>query len=154
MKTTSCLVTFCSLFLVGACATKQPYSTAAEINEECIIEMEAARTAIQLRDKGKTRDYMASTLPPLDKNSSRLLVQLHQIVDESFHYSELNEVIYPTYRFEMCVRQLTGKTYPRSIQNVHSKLMACQQQYGKQASTAATQCVTGAIDQNNLPASN
>ena len=154
MKITSCLLLLGSLLFFAACATKDPNSSAKEINQECIIEMEAARTAIHLRDKGKTQQEMAATLPPLDKNSSRLLVQLHQIIEESYRYPGLNEVIYPTYRFELCVRQLTNKPYPRDIKTAFTSLMDCQQRYGMNASTAATQCVTSALDQTNLPASN
>jgi hypothetical protein len=154
MKITSCLLLLGNLLFFAACATKDPYNSAREINEECIVEMEAARTAIHLRDKGKTQQEMAATLPPLNKSSSRLLVQLHQIIEESYRYPALNEVIYPTYRFELCVRQLTNKPYPADIKMAFPTLMGCQQQYGRHASTAATQCVTSALDQTNLPASN
>jgi hypothetical protein len=146
MKIVSCLVPVTCLFIVSACATKKPYPSAKEINEECILEMEAARTAIRLRDKGKSQQEMAATLPPLNKDSTRLLVYLHQIVDESYRYPKLNEVIYPTYRFELCIRRLTNKPYPDDIERVYANLMECQQQYGNKASNTATRCVTAAFD--------
>ena len=149
MKIISYLVPLSSLLLFSACATKDPNSSAREINQECIIEMEAARTAIHLRDKGKTQQEMAATLPPLEKNSSRLLVQLHQIIEESYRYPQLNEVIYPTYRFELCVRQLTNKPYPRDIKTAFTNLMDCQQKYGMNASTKATRCVSAVFEKNS-----
>lgn len=136
------------VLLISSCAAKQPFSNAKEINEQCMLEMEAARTAIRLRDKGKSRQDLAQSLPQLNKDSSRLLVFMHEILNEVFHYRQLNEVIYPTYRFELCSRQLTHKDYPYNIQKVYPDLLECQEKFGKKASSEGTHCIITSFQAN------
>lgn len=136
------------LFFTG-CAEKKPFTTANQINEECTLEMEAARTAVLLRNDGMSRDDLSRTLPPLNKDSSRLLVFMHEILGEVYKYKDLNEVIYPTYRFELCSRQLTNKPYPYTITQIYPALLACQSRFGKNASTDATKCVLSGFQSGN-----
>lgn len=126
---------------LSACSNKKPFSTAREINQECMLEMQTAVTAIRLRDRGKSKQQLAKALPPLHKNSSRLLVYMHEILDETFQYQDLNEIIYPTYRFELCTRQLTNKSHPYNITKVYPALISCQQKFGQQASPEGTACI-------------
>jgi len=136
------------LFFTG-CAEKKPFTTANQINEECTLEMEAARTAVLLRNDGMSRENLSRTLPPLNNNSSRLLFFMHEIVEEVYKYKELNEVIYPTYRFELCSRQLTNKSYPYTITQIYPTLLACQNKFGKKASIDATNCVLSGFQAGN-----
>lgn len=135
-----------TIALLGACASKESFNSAREINEECQIEMQAARTAVRLRDQGKPKSVLQQQLPPVNSESSRLLINLHDIVTETFQYTSLNEVIYPTYRFELCLRQLQNKAYPASLAAVEQPLLACQQQYALQSSRQSTECVQQAMD--------
>jgi len=132
---------------INACASKESFHTAEAINEECHAEMQAARTAIRLRDKGKPKSLLLEPLPQITADSSRLLVKLHAIVYEAYQYPALNEMIYPTYRFELCLRELQQQSYPVSLQVVAAGLLNCQMQYGLQSSASSTQCVSDAIDQ-------
>ena len=138
-----------TIALLGACANQERFNNAKEINEECHMEMQAARTAVRLRDQGKSKSLLQDQLPPIKTDSSRLLINLHAIVTETFYYSTLNEVIYPTYRFELCLRQLQNKPYPTSLAVIEQPLLNCQQQYALQSSKQSTECIQHAIDQLN-----
>ena len=135
--------------LLTACASNESFDTAKEINEECYLEMQAAHTAVRLRDKGNPQAILQDSLPPITPKSSRLLRNLHDIVTEIFQYKTLNEVIYPTYRFELCSRQLQNKPYPASLAMLEKPLLNCQQQYGMDSSKQSTECVIQIIDNLN-----
>jgi hypothetical protein len=136
-----------TISLLGACASEERFNTARAINEECQVEMQAARTAVQLRDKGKTKADMQKQLPPIEPGSSRLLKSLYEIVTETYQFSSLNEVVYPTYRFELCMRQLQDKPYPASLAVIEQPLLNCQAQYALQRSEQSTACILQAMDQ-------
>lgn len=133
-----------------ACTTPEQFHTASAINEECSLEMQSARTAVRLRDKGKPEAWLKDQLVPLSEKSSRLLINMHDIVDEAFSNKDLNETTYSTYRFELCMRQLQARPYPTSISAIKPDLLACQSEYGDKSSAGSTQCIIDAID--NLPA--
>lgn len=132
--------------LLGACASTERFNTPQKINQACNMEMQAARTAVRLRDKGKSKSFLQDTLPPIKPESSRLLHNLHDIVSETYQHTTLNEVVYATYRFELCMRQLQHKLYPVSLAVVESPLMNCQQQFAMESSQQSTECIMQAID--------
>ncbi len=133
------------ILLISACANN-PYDSPKEINEACRFEMQAALTAIKLRNKDKPKSNLLAKLTPLEKNSSRLLVNMYQIVDEVYSHVELNETIYPRYRFELCQRQLSYKSYPLTIEPVLPMLKRCQQQFGSDSPEQATTCIVKGLD--------
>ena len=133
------------LLFVSACANN-PYDSAKEINEACAFEVQAANTAIKLRDKNKPLASLLAKLAPLKKDSSRLLVNMYQVVDEVYSHPWLNETIYSTYRFELCQRQLLYKQYPLTIEPVLPMLKHCQQQYGATSSEQTTECILNGLD--------
>lgn len=133
------------LMFVNACAN-DPYDSANEINEACNFEMQAALTAIKLRDKNKSKSTLLNKLSPLKEDSSRLLVNMYQIVDEVYSHIGLNDSIYPTYRFELCQRQLLYKPYPLTIEPVLPALKQCQHQFGAKSSKQATECILNGLD--------
>ena len=143
------LLTTGYLFLSG-CASRDIPSTATEITEECGFEMQAARTAIRLRDKGKTKTFLKSQLPPIDKNSLRLLLKMHEITDEVYEHTQLKETIYTTYRFELCQRELLNKPRPPSIQAVLPELLKCQQEFKQQSSVKSTNCILAGIESSSV----
>jgi len=145
---TVCLLTL--LILTTGCATRNIPDTAKEINEECAFEMQAARTAIRLRDKGKTNEDLKSKLPPLEQNSLRLLKKMYEISDEVYQYTDLNEMVYTTYRFELCQRELLGKSLPVSTQTVLPDLLACQQQYQDKSSVKSANCILAGIENRSI----
>jgi len=136
------------VMLMSSCAAERPFNTARQINEECILEMETARTAIRLRERGKQKHELAQNLPPLDSHSNRLLYNIHVILDEVYQYDKLNEVIYSTYRFELCSRQLNNKTYPYNISIIYPALLTCQQEFAAEATPEATQCIVASFAVN------
>ncbi len=135
------------LLLLSACTIGERFNTPAAINEECSLEMQSARTAVRLRDKGKPYDWLKNQLVPLSEHSSRLLMNMHEILDEVFKHTELDETIYPTYRFELCMRQLQKKPYPISLAAIKPGLSVCKKTYGNKSSANSTQCVIEAIDE-------
>ena len=135
--------------LLGACASKERFNTPQKINEECNMEMQAARTAVRLREKGKPETFMQETLPPIKPESSRLLHNLYDIVNETYQHTALNEVVYPTYRFELCMRQLQNKPYPTSLAVIEPSLIECQQQFRMESTKQSTECILQAIDELN-----
>ena len=132
---------------ISACAN-DPYDSQQEINEACHFELQAALTAIKLRDKGKPKTLLLSRLTPLEKNSSRLLVNMYQIVDEVYANSWINKNIYSTYRFELCQRQLLSKPHPLTINPVLPALKLCQQQFATESSEKTNECISMAIGNN------
>lgn len=139
MQTKRAFVIVAALTL-GACA-EHPQLSDHAIQQECRLELAAARTAIHMRDEGKTRQAMLASLPPLTPNSSRLLQQLYHIVDEVYAYASLNEVVYGSYRYDYCVRQLQHQPVPAQFQDSVPRLQACQAQFGLQISQTALACV-------------
>ncbi len=137
MKTNLLLVIVAGMSL-SACAHEP--STRA-IRSQCRLEMEAARTAVQLREQGKTKQDMLQTLPPLYPDSTRLLRQMYQNIDDTYTYPKLNDTVYGIYRFEYCVRQLQHKPVPKQIQEVSSQLLVCQTQFDQQASKQIVKCI-------------
>lgn len=127
-----------ALLNLTACASGP---TRHEIYYECRLEMDAARTAVQLRDKGKDKMSMLRSLPSLHKNSTRLLRQMYQIVDETYAYPDLNDIVYGIYRYQYCARQLRHEAVPVTLQTVQPQLRACQKRYGRQVSKHAIDCV-------------
>ena len=109
------------------------------------MDLEAARTAMRLRDQGKRQAELLQTLPPLTPESSRLLQQMYQIVEEVYAYPTLNQVIYPTYRFEYCARQLQHLPVPAQLAQIAPQLQACQNQFGNTVSAQAVACVRKAV---------
>lgn len=144
------LVLLTIVVCLGACASQSSPSARA-INKQCTLEMETARTAIHLRDKGRDKDSMMQTLPPLKSDSTRLLQQMHVIVQETFAFPSLNDVVYPTYRFEYCVRQMQHKPVPTNLQAVAAQLLACQAQFGSQPSKPATECILASFPSEPVP---
>jgi len=130
-----CLV-YCGL---AACASDPGHDPQA-IHEQCRLEMNAARTAVHLREQGKSRQAMQQTLPPLSDDSSRLLRQMYAIVDETYRYPRINDVVYGIYRYDLCARQLQHRPVP-ALEKIYQNLLACQARFGRQASHAAISCV-------------
>lgn len=130
------------MLVLFSCSTNDHFVTSREINKQCTLEKQAALTAIRLRNRGKSRQELAGTLPALDKDSSRLLVYLHEIVQESYQYPALNEITYPAYRFELCARQLAGKPYPVNVAHIYPALLSCQHEFGDSVSPAAEACIS------------
>lgn len=111
------------------------------VRTQCRLEMEAARTAVQLREQGKSKQAILQSLPPLHADSTRLLRQMYQFVDDTFAFPELNDSVYGIYRFEYCVRQLQHRAVPRQLQEVSRQLLACQTQLDNQTPANAVSCV-------------
>lgn len=143
-KTKRALVVIVALTL-SACAHR-PSNTHA-IQQQCRMEMEAARTAIHLRDEGKSKQDMLQTLPSLQPDSTRLLRQLYHIVDEIYADPDLNDIVYGIYRHEYCTRQLQYQSVPLRFENVMAQLQGCQAQYGRQVSQQAIACIRAAFPQ-------
>jgi hypothetical protein len=140
---TSILVT--AILVVSACTTTRTQQEAEAINIECGFEMQAARTAIRLRDKGTPKATLEAQLVPVSRDSSRLLIKMHEIANEAYQYTELNETVYATYRFELCQRELINKPMPGSLEQVMPQLMHCQDRFANQSSAQSTQCILVAI---------
>lgn len=137
MKTKFVLVGLIPLGL-AACATGP---TQHAIHAECRLEMDAARTAIQLRNKGKDKRTMLQTLPPLQHDSTRLLHQMYQVVDEAYTFTDLNDVIYGIYRYEYCARQLRHQRVPSKFETVYPQLRTCQAHFDRHATKQTVTCV-------------
>ncbi|MEJ2359946.1 MAG: hypothetical protein P8Z75_00765 [Gammaproteobacteria bacterium] len=137
MKTRFLLLGIGSLVLAGCAMGPSQH----EIHSECRLEMDAARTAVQLRNKGKDKLAMLRTLPPLHKNSTRLLHQMYQIVDETYDYPHLNDIVFGIYRYELCARELRRQPVPTDIGSVHMQLQSCQARFHRQVSKQAVDCV-------------
>ena len=127
--------------LLGCAQQEQRPRSANDINEACGLEMQAARTAIRLREKNKPKTQLKQQLAPLTADSSRLLFNMHQILDEVYAHPQLNAVIYPVYRFQLCTQQLQNKLLAHNIDRNLTGLLACRAQYNTTSSNESTQCV-------------
>jgi hypothetical protein len=132
------LLIFTAGIALSACA-HDPSNRA--IKTQCRLEMEAARTAVQLRKQGKTKRAILQSLPPLHADSTRLLHQMYQFVEDTYAFPDLGDGVYGIYRFEYCVRQLKHRGVPQQTQDVSPQLRACQAKYGSQVSRQAFSCV-------------
>ena len=110
------------------------------------MEKEAARTAVRLRNKGIASSQLRDKLAPLDKNSSRLLLNMHQIVDETYRHKWLNETVYSQYRQELCLRQLQHRYYPLTIEAVLKSLQSCQAKESAAPNESLHQCISNTFD--------
>jgi hypothetical protein len=145
MTRAACLLV--AALLLSACAQRHSPTDHA-VQAQCRLELEAARTAIQLREAGKTKQAMLQSMPSLTADSSRLLQQLYQIVDEVYAYPDLNQIVYGTYRFEYCAHQLRQQPVP-VLANCIAPLRVCQTQFGVTVSRQAVDCVRAVF---SLPA--
>lgn len=148
MMTVKYLLVLLTLLLATGCATDSASKKAKAINEECALEMQAARTAVRLQRAGKPASTLKSRLKPLGEGSSRLMVIMHEVVDEAYRFTDLNETTYAVYRFEICQRQLQKKNYPASITPQHEDLLACQEKFGNRSSAEHTRCVTDVVERH------
>ena len=114
--------------------------------EECELEMTAAASATRLRNQGKPRQELAAALSPIKTDSSRLLIQLHAILNEVYTYQDLDDVIYSLYRLERCQREKNEKPVPDSISVVHEQLLNCQEDYNNDQYYDEKLCVRAAFD--------
>lgn len=145
------LVFICCLTIaLASCAAETKEIQSKTINEQCAIEMHAARTAIRLRDQKKPASQLRARLKPQTDSSSRLLNVMHEIVDEAYSFKQLNEITYAVYRFEICQRQLQKLTYPASLTPQIEELLICQSSYGTKSSEKHTRCVTQTIDRHSI----
>jgi len=135
---TDLLLVIVLVMTLSACAHEP--STRA-IRSQCRLEMEAARTAVQMREQGKTKQEMLQTLPPLHPDSTRLLRRMYQSIDDTYAYPALNDTVYGVYRFEFCVRQLQHKPIPKQFQEVSVQLLNCQKQSNRNAASQIVACV-------------
>lgn len=140
------------LFLIlcglGACATDADNVTET-VHTQCRLELDAARTAVHLRDRGKSKQDMLHSLPPLHTDSTRLLHQLYAIVDETYTFPKLNDVVFGIYHYDNCTRQLRVQAMP-ALESIYPKLLACQARFGRQVDKQAVSCVRRSY---HLPAS-
>ena len=139
-------LTLLSVLLVSACSTTNVNQTPNDINIECGLEMHAARTAIRLRDKGKPKSSLLAQLTPITQESSRLLIKMYEITHEVYAITELNEVVYPTYRYDLCQRELLNKPVPESIREVLPGLIECQNRHQNKSTPESTRCIFAAIE--------
>jgi hypothetical protein len=135
-----------STALLNACAHRPTVHT---IKSECRTEMAAARTAVQLRDQGKSKQDVLATLPPLYPDSTRLLRTMYHIVDEVYVSPHLNALVYGIYRFEYCAHQLQDQTVPQHFDAIAPKLFVCQTQFAGDDSKALVACVRGVFPQTH-----
>ena len=127
-----------SILGLNACAHDP---SAKDIKAQCRLEMDAARTAVQLREQGKDKQSMLATLPPLYPDSTRPLRQLYRIVGEVYDGPQLNDVVFGIYHFEYCVRQLQHRPVPEHYTDIAPQLKNCQLQYDRHGSKQAVACV-------------
>jgi len=132
------------LLLLNGCANSQ-HKSEKFIQNACAFESLAAGTAIKLRDKGKTKADLQSDLVPLDKNSSRLMVNMYQFTDEVFEHGWINQMTYSNYRLELCHRQLRQKHYPLTMNPILTMLRQCQQK--STSNDQAINCIHRGLDQ-------
>lgn len=114
-----------------------------EIKSQCRLEMEAARTAVQLREQGKTKQAMLETLPPLHSDSTRLLRVMYQSINDTYDFPNLNENVYGAYRLVYCIRRARHKNLPNKLSEVSEKLMRCQNSFGKTINGDLISCIRG-----------
>jgi len=138
------LATMC----LSACAHDP---TNQEIKSQCRLEMEAGRTAVQMREQGRTKQAMLQTLPPLHADSSRLLRSMYQSIDDTYTFPALNNTVYGIYRFEVCARQLLHQPAPPPLPDIAQQLVACQTKFGRQASPNIVRCVRATCQQETQP---
>lgn len=136
--------------LLSSCASHPGALSAREMNAECAIELQAARTAMNLRNKHKPAEFLTSQLPPNDTQATAAVKNLHEIVHEVYDNPTLTTDNYAIYRFETCLRRYRNKPRPQSVSPLISGMQTCQQQYQQKDPARYTHCIIKVMDKHTI----
>lgn len=112
--------------------SKSIYAEDKKNIEVCLSLYKIAASAINNKEKGKTKKEMLAPLPSRetvdksDQSDPRVIIahNMHQIIDDVYDYETLPVSVYAPFTSEKCIRQVKGlpiKPYSES----HPKLKKC-----------------------------
>lgn len=141
------------LLLMLATTLLQAAPVAARERFQCSIEIQAAASVIDLRERGQSKDFVTAPLPPREsvfngKRGSlqaRLAVQMYSIIDDVYAHPGITAAPYLAYRMAACSERNAGRKAPLRFAEVALPMSGCQDKHGKLASRALTQCAVDVI---------
>ena len=95
---------------------------------QCRNELQAAASAPQLRDTGKSKRDLAAILPPRESNNKMAKI-MWSVLDDIYESPQISAGTYFTYRSEMCIRRNFGEKNPASLKIIEPLLLSCQEKY-------------------------
>jgi hypothetical protein len=108
--------------------------------------MNAALTAVELRDSGKPRQTLEAHLPPRNLASlSPTASMMYSIIEDVYEVPEIQQFPFFFYRAETCYRRNSGEPTPPSFKSASVSVLACQRKHGGNSSYALMTCIRDAI---------
>ena len=132
-----------SLLLSVAASAEERNSGMAE----CTTAAQTATAAAQLRDSGKPKSEVESTLlqRELAQNTPTGRM-MYAALDDVYEFSDVGVFSHYYYRMYTCVLQQGSEPGPSSFKVVHGGVVACESQHGASASGALGVCLMKVID--------
>ena len=121
----------------GACAAEDlawsfpsPEDYGAHLAELCKPESSSALFIATLRDRGLTKEQVASRLPQGTPDRLRLTHVVKENLDDLFAYPEANIVTYYAFRGQSCVREKAEGKAIVQFSSIASDALKCQREVG------------------------
>lgn len=108
----------------------------------CSFELTKASALLELRDSGNSKEEAANALPA-ETGASALI--LKSILDDVYENPNVAHFPYFVYRNITCMRRHKGRPTPATLAAVAPQVMACQGQFGVQASDHLISCIQRAV---------
>lgn len=108
----------------------------------CSFELTEASAALELRDSGKSKEEAAAALPA-ETGASALIMK--SILDDVYENPGVSHFPYFVFRNITCMRRHMGRTTPATLAAVAPQVVACQRQFGAQASDHLISCIQKAV---------
>lgn len=142
---------FCALALLPLCATAGTDDHKPAI-AACTAPAQAAIAAAQLRDAGKPKFEVESTLPErqqaLQTPTGRMI---YAALDDAYEFADVSVFSHYYYAMYTCMLQGDDKPGPVSFKAAHAGVLACQSRHATGTSAELGRCLMGAIDAASSP---
>jgi hypothetical protein len=118
-----------------------PEEYSAHLTELCKPESSSAIYIANLRDKGFTKDQVASSLPQGTPDRLRLSHVVKENLDDLFAYPEVNIVTYYAFRGKACVREKAEGKPIVKFSSIATDALKCQKELGLSDRVKLATCI-------------
>lgn len=110
----------------------------------CQTELEATAAGLKMRESGKTKEFLATGLPPRAQANTALGITMWSVLDDIYDFPEINSFTYFSYRSEVCARKYMGSPVPSNYAKVAPLILNCQKRFALQSDSHIT-CVRESV---------
>jgi len=118
-----------------------PEEYSAHLTELCKPESSSAIYIANLRDKGFTKEQVASSLPQGNPDRLRLTHVVKENLDDLFTYPDVNIVTYYAFRGQSCVREKAEGRAIVLFSSIAKDAFRCQTELGLVDRVRLARCV-------------